>query len=410
MISILSGLLHKLVRSGRLVLIDGTGKRRIFGNGGAPTVTVRLHERALHRKLLFNPALSLGEAYMEGALTLEEGSLDELLHICTLNMEALANHPLQRVRGTLDGLGKWLQHYNPIRRSRANVAHHYDLSDELYALFLDVDRQYSCAYFPTGTESLERAQELKKAHIAAKLLLRPGLKVLDIGCGWGGLGLYLAQVAQVDVTGITLSREQLKVASGRAVATGLVSRMHFHLRDYREEQGRYDRIASVGMFEHVGPPHYGEFFRKLRDLLKPDGVALLHSIGRLAGPGTTNEWIRKYVFPGGYAPALSEVLPAVERSGLYVTDIEILRLDYAETLREWSRRFAKHRERIKRVYDERFCRMWEFYLAASESAFRNQDQMVFQMQLARRKDAVPRARDYIGEWERRHMSGSIRAA
>lgn len=395
-------LLERLIQTGRLTVIDAAGTRRSFGPGAAPVVTIRLHTRQVERQLLLNPGLQLGEAYMEGTLTIEEGSLSELVHLCTFNIEALALHPLQRLRNGLDRLGKWLQQYNPAPRARANVAHHYDLSGALYEMFLESDRQYSCAYFPTGRETLEEAQHNKKLHIAAKLLLEPRMKVLDIGCGWGGLGLFLARSAHVEVTGVTLSEEQLKVARERASAARLGGRVQFHLRDYRHESGLYDRIVSVGMFEHVGVTHYGEFFGKLRSLLKSDGVAVLHSIGRMAGPGTTNPWIRKYIFPGGYSPALSEVLPAVERAGLWVTDIEILRLHYADTLREWSRRFAQHRDRVRALYDERFCRMWEFYLAVSESAFRNQDQMVFQLQLARRKDAVPRTRDYINDWERQH--------
>lgn len=400
---LLFNLLNRLVQTGQLTVIDASGKRRRFGADNGPAVTIRLHDRRLYYRLFLNPELHLGEAYMDGTLTIEQGSLYDLLHLCTLNAAALTQHPFQRVRQRLDRLWKSLQQYNPTTRARANVAHHYDLSGALYDRFLDPDRQYSCAYFPTGSETLEAAQRRKQIHLGAKLLLRPGQQVLDIGSGWGGLGLFLAQVAQVDVTGVTLSEEQLKMARTRAAAAALSDRVRFHLRDYRHESGPYDRIVSVGMFEHVGATHYGEFFGKVRDLLKPDGVAVLHSIGRMAGPGTTNAWIRKYIFPGGYCPALSEVLSAVERAGLWVTDLEILRVHYADTLREWSRRFARHREEVKALYDERFCRMWEFYLAVSEVAFRNLDQMVFQIQLARCKDAVPQTRDYMAEWERRQL-------
>jgi cyclopropane-fatty-acyl-phospholipid synthase len=297
------------------------------------------------------------------------------------------------------------QQYNPLHAARENVAHHYDLSDTLYDLFLDIDRQYSCAYFTRPDVTLETAQADKKRHIAAKLLLRPGQKVLDIGCGWGGLALYLARECGVQVTGLTLSSEQLKVAERRAAAAGLADRVRFHLRDYRTETGRYDRIVSVGMFEHVGVVHYPAFFRKLDELLSPDGVALLHSIGRMDGPGATNPWIRKYIFPGGYSPAMSEVLPEVEKVGLWITDIEVLRLHYAETLRHWRQRFLANRERIKNLYDERFCRMWEFYLAGSEVAFRHQGHIVFQMQIAKRVDAVPLTRDYMFDWERQRDPG-----
>jgi cyclopropane-fatty-acyl-phospholipid synthase len=299
-------------------------------------------------------------------------------------------------------LARRIHQYNPIGKAQANVAHHYDLSDTLYDLFLDADRQYSCAYFIRPDDTLERAQAQKKRHIAAKLLLRPGQKILDIGCGWGGLALYLAKIADAEVTGVTLSKEQHQVARRRAAEAGLAGRVDFKLLDYRLESGRFDRIVSVGMFEHVGVGHYDEFFGALRQLLADDGVALLHTIGRADGPGETNTWIRKYIFPGGYSPALSEVLPAIERAGLYVTDVEVLRLHYAETLRHWRQRVLANRERIVALYDERFLRMWEFYLAGSEVTFRHAGHVVFQIQLAKRVDAVPLTRDYIAEFERAH--------
>jgi cyclopropane-fatty-acyl-phospholipid synthase len=284
------------------------------------------------------------------------------------------------------------------------------LSDQFYELFLDWDRQYSCAYFHDESEDLDAAQLDKKRHLAAKLLIRPGHRVLDIGSGWGGLALYLAGECGADVTGLTLSVEQHKVATRRAAVAGLSDRVRFHLRDYREETGEYDRIVSVGMFEHVGLNHYGAFFAKLKSLLAPDGVALLHSIGRKDGPGTTMPWIRKYIFPGGYVPALSEVLPVLEHLRVWVTDIEILRLHYAETLRAWRRRFERNRDRVLALYDERFYRMWEMYLVGSEIAFRRQDHMVFQMQFARAVDAVPVTRDYMLDWEREHSGATERAA
>jgi cyclopropane-fatty-acyl-phospholipid synthase len=286
--------------------------------------------------------------------------------------------------------------------ARANVAHHYDLSDTLYELFLDADRQYSCAYFASPADTLERAQEQKKRHLAAKLLLQPGQRVLDIGSGWGGLGLYLADIADVDVTGLTLSAEQDGYAQRRASDSGLSDRVRFLLKDYRQEEGRYDRIVSVGMFEHVGVGHYGEYFQKVGDLLEEDGVALIHTIGRADGPGAANPWINKYIFPGGYVPALSEILPAIERAGLYVTDIEVLRLHYAETLKAWRQRFNTNRLRVAEIYDERFCRMWEFYLAGCDSGFRHGGLVNFQIQLSKRIDAVPLMRDYIVDWERSH--------
>jgi cyclopropane-fatty-acyl-phospholipid synthase len=319
------------------------------------------------------------------------------------------NFELATSRGACANVMNWarrlarpITQHNPIGLARRHVAHHYDLSDGLFDLFLDRDRQYSCAYFESPNNSLEQAQDAKKRHIAAKLMLEPGMKVLDIGSGWGGMALYLAKAAQVDVTGVTLSVEQQQVAERRAREAGLADRVRFHLLDYREEPGRYDRIVSVGMFEHVGAKHFSEFFRKMRELLVDDGVALLHSIGRFDGAGTTNAWLRKYIFPGAYAPALSEVAAVVERSGLLMTDIEILRLHYAETLKEWRRRFELNRDTVRAMYDERFCRMWEFYLVACEMAFRFGGQMVFQMQLARRLDTVPITRDYIGQWESDH--------
>ena len=272
-----------------------------------------------------------------------------------------------------------------------------------------LDRQYSCGYFTHRHHDLERAQLDKKRHLAAKLRLAPGQRILDIGSGWGGLALYLAGMYGCEVVGITLSEKQLKTSRLRAERAGLADRVRFELRDYREQTGSFDRIVSVGMFEHVGLKHYPEFFAKVRELLTDDGVAVLHSIGRMDGPGATNEWIRKYIFPGGYAPALSEVLPVVERLRLWVTDIEVLRLHYAETLRCWYERFQTNRAEIAKLYDERFCRMWEFYLAASEMAFRSMGHMVFQMQIAKRQDAVPLTRDYVSDWERDHLDAAMAA-
>ncbi|MBV9523396.1 MAG: class I SAM-dependent methyltransferase, partial [Alphaproteobacteria bacterium] len=337
-----------------------------------------------------------------GTLTVEDGTIYDLLDFFALNIEHAPRHPLRPLYSGFGNFFRRLQQYNPVSRARANVAHHYDLSDRLYDLFLDKDRQYSCAYFATPEDDLETAQLNKKRHIAAKLLLRPGQRVLDIGSGWGGLALYLARECGVDVTGLTLSSEQLKVASDRAAAAGLSDRVRFHLRDYREERGSYERIVSVGMFEHVGVVHFGTFFAGMKRLLTDDGVALLHAIGRSDGPGATNPWIRKYIFPGGYSPALSEVVPVAEKTGLWITDIEILRLHYAVTLRAWRQRFMSHREEILRLYDERFCRMWEFYLAGSEVAFRRQGLMVWQMQLAKNVATVPLTRDYSFDWERQH--------
>jgi cyclopropane-fatty-acyl-phospholipid synthase len=402
---LLSRLFQTLFKIGRLTVIDAKGRQATHGGEQpGPDITIRLHDSGIEWPLALNPRLALGEAFMDGRLTVENADIYQFLDFCALNTQRFqsfaAFDPLYRI----DKLFRTLQQFNPIGRAQKNVAHHYDLSGQLYDLFLDADRQYSCAYFRTGNDSLEAAQDNKKRHIGAKLLLKPGVKVLDIGSGWGGLGIYLARAGAGAVQGVTLSTEQLEVSNRRAAVAGLGDRVKFHLRDYREQTGTFDRIVSVGMFEHVGVRHYPEFFAKVRELLADDGVAVLHSIGRSDGPGVTNPWIRKYIFPGGYAPALSEVLPIVERAGLWVTDIEILRLHYADTLREWRRRFNRARDQIRKIYDERFCRMWEFYLAGSEVAFRREGHMVFQMQLAKRVDAVPRTRDYIHDWENTHAT------
>jgi cyclopropane-fatty-acyl-phospholipid synthase len=395
-----SHFLRALVSEGQLTVIDADGKRHVFAGRAGPSITVRLHDRSLHHRLLLNPKLAVGEGYMDGTLTVEDASLYEFIDLMALNLVAYEARPVQRFAHRVRRAVRGVHTYNAMGRARRNVAHHYDLSDTLYDLFLDRDRQYSCAYFTPGTETLEQAQENKKLHLASKLLLKPGQKLLDIGSGWGGLALYLARIAGVDATGITLSTEQHKVSNERARKDGLAERVRFHLRDYRVETGRYDRIVSVGMFEHVGPGNYPTFFAKMRDLLAEDGVALLHSIGRMEPPGSTNPWIRKYIFPGGYTPALSEVLSAIEDVGLLATDIEILRLHYAETLRHWRQRFEANRARIADVYDERFCRMWEFYLVICEIGFRRMNQMVFQIQIARKQEAVPLTRDYMFEFER----------
>ena len=405
--------LAKLLRIGRLGVEDAAGGRHVFEGEPGPSVAIKLHDPSLHWKLLWRPRLNVAQAYMDGTLTIEEGTLYDFLELLALNQRD-APSPLLRFGDYAALLTRRFQQYNPVPRARRNVAHHYDLSDELYELFLDRDRQYSCAYFRTPDTDLETAQYDKKRHLAAKLLLRPGHKVLDIGSGWGGLALYLATECGADVTGLTLSAEQHAVAQRRAAAAGLSDRVRFFLRDYREERGSYDRIVSVGMFEHVGVNHYDRFFNTVKALLKPDGVAVLHAIGRMDGPAATNPWLRKYIFPGGYSPALSEVTPAVERARLWITDIEILRLHYAETLRAWQTRFEQNRERIRALYDERFCRMWELYLTGSEIAFRCQAHLVFQMQLAKAVDTVPLTRDYMVDWEQEQSisadSASDRAA
>jgi cyclopropane-fatty-acyl-phospholipid synthase len=408
---LLARLFERLITIGRLHLVDAAGRTHVFtGTAAGPQVSIRLSDPALHRKLALRPRLYLPEAYMDGTLTVEDGSLYDLIDLLAANLAALPDGFLARLLGGQITPLRRFHQYNPVMRARRNAAHHYDLSDRLYELFLDQDRQYSCAYFRNPENDLDTAQLDKRRHIAAKLLLRPGHKVLDIGSGWGGLALYLAAECGVEVTGLTLSAEQHKIATRRAAAAGLADRVHFHLRDYRDETEDYDRIVSVGMFEHVGINHYGSFFAKLKELLKPDGVALLHAIGRMDGPGSTIPWVRKYIFPGGYAPALSEVVPVVERARLWITDIEILRLHYALTLRAWRRRFTENRERVRALYDERFCRMWEMYLVSSEIAFRRGNHLVFQMQIAKAVDTVPLMRDYIPVWESAHGAATERAA
>jgi len=402
---LISGLLRRLVREGSLTVVDAGGRRHVItGDRPGPHATVRLTDRQIERQLLTNPKLYFGEGYVDGRIVIEEGTLVDVLDLLTRNIAAIESSTGGRVRLWLGRALHFVLTHNPVGKAQKNVAHHYDLSGQLYDLFLDRDRQYSCAYFATDNDSLEVAQHNKKLHLASKLRLEPGQKILDIGSGWGGLGLYLAKLENIDVTGVTLSTEQQKVSAQRAREEGLADRVRFHLRDYREQPGPFDRIVSVGMFEHVGPGHYREYFSKVKELLTDDGVMVLHSIGRMEPPGSTNPWLRKYIFPGGYTPALSEVLRAVEDVGLWVTDIEILRLHYAKTLHEWHRRFLQNRDRIRTLYDERFCRMWEYYLIGCEYAFRNLNQMVFQMQLARRQDAVPLTRDYIADYERRHAA------
>ncbi|HEX4112636.1 MAG TPA: cyclopropane-fatty-acyl-phospholipid synthase family protein [Stellaceae bacterium] len=395
-------ILKSFIREGSLRVVDAGGRSYLVGDGTAPRATIRLTTKRLEYSLALNPSLSVGEAYMDGTLAIEDGALYDFLEVVARNFDNVARLPWL---AAIERIGRGFKQYNPIGTARRNVAHHYDLSAELYDIFLDRDRQYSCGYFASPTDSLEVAQENKKRHIAAKLLLdRPGLKVLDIGSGWGGLALSIAEQSGADVTGVTLSTEQHKLSSARAEAAGLADRVRFHLRDYREEGGCYDRIVSVGMFEHVGKRNYAEFFAKLRTLLTDDGVALVHAIGYSDTPAPINPFIRKYIFPGADLASLSEVFAVVERSALFVTDVEILRLHYAETLRHWRLRFMARRAEAVRLYDERFCRMWEFYLVLCEIGFRLRTNMVFQMQLAKRVDAVPVTRDYMVDAERRYFA------
>jgi cyclopropane-fatty-acyl-phospholipid synthase len=353
------------------------------------------------RAVLFDPELKLGETYMDGSLVVEQGSIADVLAILLGQEPVAAPSRAWAIPRFIRYLFRRLQQFNLRSRSRQNVAHHYDLDGRLYSLFLDGDQQYSCAYFETPDQSLDDAQLAKKRHLTAKLRLTPSANVLDIGCGWGGLALYLAEIARAQVTGITLSREQFQRAQNRALERGRTKDTLFRLIDYRDVHGQFDRIVSVGMFEHVGIGFYDAFFGKCFELLDDDGVMVLHTIGRSGPPGITNPWIAKYIFPGGYIPALSEVLPAIQRAQLVVTDVEVMQLHYAETLKAWRERFLAHRDEVVRLYDQRFLRMWEFYLACSEMAFREVDMVVFQIQMAKRKGVVPETRDYIAREEAR---------
>lgn len=392
-------LMTRFIRRGSMTITTASGAKFTCGDGTGETVRVRFLTNEAERGIILHPELALGEAYMDGTFIVENGTIADALAV-------LMNQPQVRPRWSKPRwwaryLLRHLKQFNPRGRARDNVAHHYDLDGRLYSLFLDADKQYSCAYFETPQTGLDDAQLAKKRHLCAKLMVRRGHRVLDIGSGWGGLGLYLAESAGANVTGITLSSEQLQVSNARAAEKNLAGSARFMMQDYREIEGRFDRIVSVGMFEHVGVDFYDAFFRRCAELLTDDGVMMLHSIGRSEGPDVTNPWIAKYIFPGGYIPALSEVMPAIERSGLLVCDIEILRLHYAQTLKDWRERFMARREEAVQLYDERFARMWEFYLAASEMSFRLQNMMNFQIQLTRRQGVVPMTRDYVAYEEHR---------
>lgn len=419
---LLDAMLSRLIHRGRLTVRYPDGATRRYGRWpradraanraadqgttrtapeAGPEAAMELRGPRIARRLAFDPGLAFGEGYMDGEVVPLGCGIYDLLDLFVLNLAEGGTHPAEKAMEWVRRAKRRLDQLNPAPRARRNVAHHYDLDGRVFSLFLDRDRQYSCAYFPTGRETLDEAQALKKRHIAAKLHLhRPDLEVLDIGCGWGGTALSLAREWGARVTGLTLSAEQLEVARRRAAEAGLADRVRFEAMDYRAWDRPVDRVVSVGMFEHVGLAHYRGFFGVIRRALREDGVALVHAIGRSEGPGATNPWLAKYIFPGGYSPALSEVLPAVERSGLWVTDVEILRLHYARTIRHWRQRFAGNRDAVAGLRGERFCRMMEFYLAGVELAFRRMGHMNWQMQLTRRVDAVPFTRDYMLDTER----------
>jgi cyclopropane-fatty-acyl-phospholipid synthase len=397
--SVLSTMLGRVVRFGSLRVIFASGAERTFGDGSEDTIVLRLTDRAAERAIALDPALKLGEMFMDGRLLVERGCIFDLLSLLKRNGLRRGATILAGLRGLARLAAQRAAARLPIDNARRNAAHHYDLDARLFDLFLDEDWQYSCAYFEPPGISLGAAQLAKKRHVAAKLLVTPGQRVLDVGCGWGGLGLYLAEVCGADVTGITLSAEQSRVAQGRAERRGLEARARFELMDYRRMAGEFDRIVSVGMFEHVGARDYPAFFAQMARLLRKEGVMLLHAIGRTKPARATNPWIEKYIFPGGYMPALSEVLPAAERAGLLIKDVEILPMHYAWTLRAWRERFMARRAEAAELRGERFCRMWEFYLATAEAAFRHDRLLVFQIQFARHQDAVPYARTYVAERE-----------
>jgi cyclopropane-fatty-acyl-phospholipid synthase len=398
MLTPLRYLFERAIPAGNIVIIDAGGQSHHFGNGTGRQTVARIRDRAAEWALLRDPALTLGETYMDGRLEIVSGSIYDFLAAV---MKGTARAPASRLLKLHDGIRytvRRVQQYNPIGRSGRNVKHHYDIDPAIYDLFLDSNRQYSCAYFMPG-DDLEAAQKSKMRHIAAKLNLKPGHRVLDIGSGWGGLAAYLASVQQLDVMGITLSDEQLAGSRQRAEAMGLTSRMRFEKQDYRTLDARFDRVVSVGMFEHVGVNHFQAYFEKVRDLLVEDGVALIHTIGRTDGPGYTNPFIAKYIFPGGYFPALSEMMAAVEKSGLIASDVEVLRLHYADTLKAWRERFMARRDEAVARMGEDFCRMWEFYLAGSEAGFRFQGLVVFQLQLVKDVGVLPITRDYMADTE-----------
>ncbi|MFM9827547.1 MAG: class I SAM-dependent methyltransferase [Sphingomonas sp.] len=402
--AILDLFLARRVKRGQLTVVHHNGERRTFGtpDGAFPNVTIRFTDKGAAGAIIRDPGLGAGEAYMNGRLVLDEGDVLDLVTLMTANdlwedgANALAaNLPTRAVQAVTHRIGR----INMARRAKRNVAHHYDLSDRLYDLFLDADRQYSCAYFTDPANTLEQAQSDKKAHIAAKLALAPGMRVLDIGCGWGGMALYLHEKTGAEVLGVTLSEEQLKVARERAEAAGVADKVKFELIDYRHVTGKFDRIVSVGMFEHVGTTHYRTFFRQCRDLLTDDGVMLLHTIGRMSGPGVTDEWTVKYIFPGGYNPALSEIVRAHEGLNMFLTDVEVLRLHYAHTLQHWYDRTVAAREQIIDLYDAPFFRMWQFYLAGALCAFKYGGLVNYQLQFAKNRHVLPITRDYMAKAE-----------
>jgi len=399
---LLGNLLKTFVQNGQLRLYDAGGALHVFGTGvDGPTVTARLHDKRLEWRLFLNPELIAAEAYMDGTLTFEEGSgVYDFLFLFSINRAPLGSHPVQGLMRRGWKTFRRRQQANSVARAKAQARAHYDLPTDLYRLFLDEGMNYSCGYFTSPEASLEEAQAAKLTHAVAKLRLEPGMRVLEIGGGWGSFAIRLAE-AGAEVVSLNVSPEQVRIAEERAEQAGVAARLRFELKDYREHAGRFDRVVSVGMMEHVGVGHFDAFFATVRGLLEPDGFAFIHAIGRMTPPGTTGPFIRKYIFPGGYVPALSEVFAATERIGLWVADAELLRLHYYYTIRHWRLRFAAHRAEAAALMDERFCRMWEFYLGAVELGFLHGSNMVFQLLLSARRDAVPIVRDFMVDDERR---------
>lgn len=403
---LLNKMLRKLITRGELIVVDHDGKEYRYGSPdpGRKPIKVRLTDSGAARHIIKDPRVGAGEAYMDGRLVVEDGDIRDLVLFIRENApweKQGALKPKGALRRALGlAVGK-VDQINWKKRSRRNAEHTYNLTRRLYELFLDEDRQYTCAYYRDPNNSLEQAQLDKKAHIAAKLNLKPGMRVLDIGCGWGGLALYLHRHYDVDVLGVALAPDQIEFSRERAAEAGVSDRVKFELMDYRDVQGTFDRITSVGLIEHLGTPHYPGFFAHMHRLLKPDGVMFSHCCGRMGGPGITDKWTRKYIFPGGYIPSLSELVSEAERHRLIVTDVEALRFHYAHTLEEWYHRTNAAREEIVALYDERFFRMWQFYLAGAEAAFRHGGLVNWQLQYVRRRDAIPMTRDYMFEEERR---------
>ncbi|KJS08431.1 MAG: cyclopropane-fatty-acyl-phospholipid synthase [Hoeflea sp. BRH_c9] len=398
----LYGVLDKAIQKGRLTITDAKGVVHEFGGKQpGPDAAIRFTSKKVEWKIFINPELNMPEAYMDGELVVDNGSIHDLVVLYYANKRHFDRSPSQIFwDGVLRKIRRFHQN-NALSRARENAKAHYDIGEDIYKLFLDRDMQYSCAYFPDGSETLDQAQTLKKRHIAAKLMLKDGQRVLDIGCGWGGMALYLAHVADVEVVGVTLSERQLAVARRRAEILGVSDRVRFDLVDYREVEGKFNRIVSVGMLEHVGVPYLKPYFLTVRDRLTDDGVALIHSISTKSPPGFTGPFIRKYIFPGGYAPSLSETVASIEPTGLWLLDCEIWRCHYGYTLQHWRERFLANREAAVAAMDERFCRMWELYLSTSERVFLQGSSNVFQLQLGRERDAVPITRTYIEAEEAR---------